>query len=55
MLKADVQGSVEALSESFTQLSTSEVQVNIIASGAGGINESDINLALASSRYCDRL
>ncbi len=49
VLKADVQGSVEALSEALTQLSTSDVQVNIIASGAGGINESDINLALASS------
>lgn len=49
VLKADVQGSVEALSEALKQLSTSDVQVNIIASGAGGINESDINLALASS------
>jgi len=49
LIKADVQGSVEALSEALKQLSTAEVQVNIIASAVGGINESDINLALASA------
>jgi len=49
LLKADVQGSVEALIESLTKLSTDEVAVKIIASGVGGINESDINLALASN------
>lgn len=48
LLKADVQGSVEALKDSLTKLSTDEVQVKIIASGVGGINESDVNLALAS-------
>ena len=49
LLKADVQGSLEALNESLTKLSTDEVVVKIISSGVGGINESDINLALASS------
>ncbi len=49
LLKADVQGSVEALKDSLTKLSTDEVAVKIIASGVGGITESDINLALASN------
>ncbi|HEX7026910.1 MAG TPA: translation initiation factor IF-2 [Gammaproteobacteria bacterium] len=49
LIKADVQGSVEALNESLTKLSTDEARVNIIASGVGGISESDINLALASN------
>jgi len=49
VVKADVQGSVEALSESLTKLSTDEVKVKIVASGVGGINESDVNLAVASS------
>ena len=49
VVKADVQGSLEALRESLAKLSTSEVQVKLIASGVGGINESDINLAVASS------
>lgn len=49
VLKADVQGSVEAITDALTRLSTSEVKVNIIASGAGGITESDVNLAVASS------
>jgi translation initiation factor IF-2 len=48
VIKADVQGSVEALSESLTKLSTDEVRVKIVASGVGGINESDVNLAVAS-------
>lgn len=48
VLKADVHGSVEALSEALTKLSTDEVQVNIVASGVGGITESDANLAVAS-------
>lgn len=48
MLKADVQGSVEALRDSLTKLSTDEVRVKIVASGVGGITESDANLALAS-------
>jgi len=49
VVKADVQGSVEALNESLTKLSTEEVRVKIVASGVGGINESDVNLAVASS------
>jgi len=49
MLKADVQGSAEALSQSLTQLSNAHVSVNVIQAGVGGINESDINLAIASS------
>jgi len=48
LIKADVQGSAEALVEALTRLSTSEVAVTIISSGVGGITESDINLALAS-------
>jgi translation initiation factor IF-2 len=49
VIKADVQGSVEALSEALTKLSTDEVRVKIVASGVGGINESDVNLAVASA------
>jgi translation initiation factor IF-2 len=49
VLKADVQGSAEALVEALTKLSTEEVKVSVVASGVGGINESDMNLALASS------
>ncbi len=48
VLKADVQGSVEALAESLVKLSTDEVKVKIVASGVGGITETDANLALAS-------
>jgi translation initiation factor IF-2 len=49
LLKADVQGSVEAITDSLLKLSTSEVKVNIVSSGVGGITESDVNLALASN------
>jgi len=49
VVKADVQGSVEALTNALTSLSTDEVAVKIVASGVGGINESDVNLALASN------
>lgn len=49
VLKADVQGSVEAISDALTKLSTDEVKVQLIASGVGGITTSDINLALASN------
>lgn len=49
VIKADVQGSIEALSEALTSLSTDEVAVKIVASGVGGINESDVNLAVASN------
>ena len=48
VVKADVQGSMEALRESLAKLSTAEVQVKLITSGVGGINESDVNLAIAS-------
>ncbi|MDX9740250.1 MAG: translation initiation factor IF-2 [Gammaproteobacteria bacterium] len=48
VIKGDVQGSVEALRESLIKLSTDEVSVKIIASGVGGITESDVNLALTS-------
>jgi len=51
MIKADVQGSAEALSESLARLSSPEVRVEIVAAGVGGINESDVNLALASKAY----
>lgn len=49
VLKADVQGSVEAISESLTRLSTDEVKIKIIGSGVGGITETDATLAAASS------
>lgn len=48
VVKADVQGSLEALRDSLTKLSSDEVRVNIVAGGVGGINESDVNLAVAS-------
>jgi translation initiation factor IF-2 len=48
LVKADVQGSVEALREALTKLSTEEVQVKVIASGLGGITVSDVQLAAAS-------
>ena len=48
VLKADVQGSVEALQEALTKLSTDEVKVKVVGSGVGGINETDVNLAIAS-------
>ncbi len=48
LIKADVQGSVEALRDSLVGLSTGEVGVNVVASGVGGLTESDITLAAAS-------
>ncbi len=48
IVKADVQGSCEAIAHSLQKLSTAEVRVNIIHSAVGAISESDINLALAS-------
>lgn len=49
VLKADVQGSVEALRDALENLSTDEVKVNVVSAGAGGISETDVNLAIASS------
>lgn len=49
ILKADVRGSLEALSAALEDLSTEEVKVNIVSSGVGGIAETDANLAVASS------
>lgn len=49
VLKADVQGSVEAIADALVKLSTDEVKVEIIASGVGGITESDVHLAIASN------
>ncbi len=49
VLKADVQGSVEAIADSLTKLSTEEVKVNIVGSGVGGITETDAVLAEASN------
>ncbi len=49
IIKADVQGSQEALSHALQKLSTGEVRVNLVHAGVGAITESDINLALASN------
>ena len=49
VLKADVQGSIEAISDSLTKLSTDEVKVKIVGSGVGGITETDATLAAASN------
>lgn len=49
VIKTDVLGSVEALKQALGELSSTEVKVNIISSGIGGINESDVNLAIASN------
>jgi translation initiation factor IF-2 len=49
VLKADVQGSAEAISDSLLKLSTDEVKVKIIGSGVGGITETDASLAAASN------
>ncbi|MEM8844644.1 MAG: translation initiation factor IF-2 [Pseudomonadota bacterium] len=49
LVKADVQGSAEALRDSLAKLSTDEVKVGIVSAGVGGITESDINLAAASN------
>lgn len=48
IIKADVQGSVEALTDMLLRLSTDDVRVHVIAGGAGGISETDVNLAVAS-------
>jgi len=51
LIKADVQGSAEALREALSKLSTEEVQVKVIASGLGGITVSDVQLAAASRAF----
>jgi len=48
IVKADVQGSIEAIAGSLQKLSNDEVRVSLVHSGVGGITESDVNLALAS-------
>jgi translation initiation factor IF-2 len=48
LVKADVQGSVEALRDALNALSTGEVAVNVVSSGVGGLTESDVTLAAAS-------
>jgi translation initiation factor IF-2 len=48
ILKADVQGSQEALAQSLIKLSTNEVKVQVVHAAVGGISESDVNLAIAS-------
>jgi translation initiation factor IF-2 len=49
VIKADVQGSAEALRDSLAKLSTEEVAVKVVGSGVGGITESDVTLAMASN------
>ncbi|EIC20159.1 translation initiation factor IF-2 [Thiorhodovibrio frisius] len=49
ILKADVQGSLEALKDSLVKLSNDEVKVGIVGSGVGGLTESDANLAITSN------
>lgn len=49
IIKADVQGSVEALNKSLVDLATEEVEVKVISSGVGGIKETDVSLAAASN------
>lgn len=51
LIKGDVQGSIEALSESLIKLSTDQVKVSVVHGMVGGINESDINLAMASQAF----
>ncbi|TGS08622.1 translation initiation factor IF-2, partial [Mesorhizobium sp. M1C.F.Ca.ET.187.01.1.1] len=48
VIKADVQGSVQALSQALVALSNDDIRINVIHSGVGGITESDANSAAAS-------
>ncbi|MGH8495089.1 MAG: translation initiation factor IF-2 [Gammaproteobacteria bacterium] len=48
LIKADVQGSAEALQDALTAISTEEIKVKVVSAGVGGITESDVNLAAAS-------
>ncbi len=49
MIKADVQGSVEAITHSLMDLSTDDIRVNVVSGGVGGLTENDINLAEAAN------
>ena len=49
VVKADVHGSVEAIKEALESISTDEVKIRVVASGVGGINESDANLAASTN------
>ncbi|RMG28202.1 MAG: translation initiation factor IF-2, partial [Gammaproteobacteria bacterium] len=49
LIKADVQGSLEAMRDALTKLSNEDVQVNVVAGGVGAITESDVTLAVASN------
>ncbi len=49
VLKADVQGSIEAITDALVKLSNEEVNVTIVGTGVGGITESDVHLAIASN------
>ena len=51
ILKADVQGSLEALADAFDKLPQDEVRIRIVRKGVGAINESDVSLAVASSAF----
>jgi len=51
MIKADVQGSSEAIKDSLIKLATDEVEIDIVSNSVGGITESDINLAEASNAF----
>jgi len=51
MIKADVQGSSEAIKDSLMKLATDEVEIDIVSNSVGGITESDINLAEASNAF----
>ena len=55
LAKTDVQGSFEAMRDALERLSTDEVLVRVVGGGVGGITESDVNLAVASEGYFDRL
>src|SRR3546814_6295756 len=48
MVKADVQGSAEAITEALRKIPSEEVKVNVLSTAIGGINESDVELAVAS-------
>ncbi len=48
LIKADVQGSVEALKDSLLKIQADEAKVRVVAAGVGGVNESDVNLAMTS-------